>query len=367
MTPVVRSGEMLPFLAQIAGMGMIAVSLWALPLGGTLSKGLLVIWAVLSILPLLGRSGFLMDVALAVLLWLALTIWVLMAGHGGSAAWRLAGNLALLPLGLVLGSLRGRAVLGPLMLPVLVYVGLDSHFMLTSEGWRLNNPFLFLALFVLALTAWDVRRPVFRAGGLLSSLWPGLLAGVGMIGVFASQTRIAILAMAVVLITRIRLHHARTWLWGLPLAGAGLWFVVDYLPRILFTHASGRLAYWQMFWQQWQEGSASQHWLGFGVGAIESQLQKLQSASSFGALHNDHFHMLYETGLLGAGLWVAGWGMMMWLVRPSALAVGILLAVMVTMVTDNTLSYGHYLLASGVAAGVAWNSRNAEIEASDHV
>ncbi|WP_114089041.1 O-antigen ligase domain-containing protein [Thalassospira profundimaris] len=357
-----HGGGLLPVLAQLAGMGIVAVSLWALPLGGTLSKALLVLWAVLGIVPVLGRSGLLMDALLAVLLWGALTFWVLMAGHWGNAAGRLAGNLAILPLGLALGHMRGRVVLAPVMVPLLIYVLLDSHFMLTSEGWRLNNPFLFLALFVLALAARDSGKPALSAAGV----WPGCLAGIAIIGVFASQTRIAILAMAIVLVGRVRLHHARTWLWGLPLVGAGLWGVADYLPRILYTHASGRLAYWQMFWQQWQEGSASQRWLGFGVGAIEGQLQKLQSASSFGALHNDHFHMLYETGLLGAGIWGAGWGVMIWLVRSSALAVGILLAVMVTMVTDNTLSYGHYLLASGVAAGVAWSRRTAEMKALDH-
>ena len=355
--PVARGGQVLPILSQLAGIAMIAVSLWALPLGGTLSKGLLVVWAVLGILPILGRGGFSIDGVLALLLWVALSGWVLMAGHGGQAAWRLAGNLAVLPLGLMLGHMRGRAVLGPFMLPLLLYLLLDSHFTLTSEGWRLNNPFLFLALYVLAVVAWDAQKTVSGAAVVL----PGLLAVLGMVGVFASQTRIALLAMGMVLLARIRLHHARTWLWGLPLAGAGLWFVADYLPRILFTHASGRLAYWQMFWQQWQDGTASQRWLGFGVGAIEGQLQKLQSAASFGALHNDHFHMLYETGLVGAGLWLAGWGMMIWLVRLSPLAMAILLAVMVTMVTDNTLSYGHYLLASGIAAGVAWQCRDAEM------
>ncbi|PKR55991.1 O-antigen ligase family protein [Thalassospira marina] len=364
-----RSFGLLSLLGSLFGMGLLGLSLWLLPMGGTLSKAIIVLWAVLGVLPLLGQRGLAVDGILALLLWLALLFWVLMVGHLGTAAWRLAGNLAILPLGLMLGRMQGRAVLAPIMVPVLVYVLVDSEFQLTSEGWRLNNPFLFLSLFVLAMVAWqNARKPQPNAPlhprsaqPVMNAVLPVLIAGIGMAGVVASQTRIAILAMGLVAITRIPATRAWVWLIGLPLAGGSLWLIADYLPRILFTHASGRLAYWQMFWQQWQDGSNSDQWFGFGVGAIEAQLLKMQSAVSFGALHNDHFHMLYETGLTGAGLWMAGWGIMIWLVRHSALAVGMLLAVMVTMVTDNTLSYGHYLLASGVAAGVAWHGRMAEI------
>ena len=44
---------------------------------------------------------------------------------------------------------------------------------------------------------------------------------------------------------------------------------------------------------------------------------------------------------------------MFWAARHSRLAVCILLSVMTTMVTDNTLNYGHYLICTGIAAGIA--------------
>ncbi|OSQ39929.1 hypothetical protein TMES_07355 [Thalassospira mesophila] len=347
-----RAGILQLFIA-ILGMAVIAVSLWALPLGGTITKILLILWALAGLLGRLGRKALGLDAALALLVWGAISLWVLVGSADMGAAIRLVGNLAVLPLGLAVGMMVGRRCLWPVMVPLLIYVLIDSEFLLTSEGWRLNNPFLFLALFVMAV-AWRVKPDVSGEtgnAGFLSLALAVIAAG----GIFASQTRIAVLAMAVVMAARIRFTHAWTWLLGLPLAGLALWAVMDALPRLLFTHASGRLAYWQMFWQQWWQGTAQNRWLGFGAGAIERQLQHLQTASSFGALHNDHFHMLYESGIVGAALWLTGWGVMMWLVRASKSAVYILLAVMVTMITDNTLSYGHYLLCSGLGAGVAWH------------
>jgi hypothetical protein len=355
-----RRAGILQLFVSVMGMAVIAVSLWALPLGGTITKILLFFWALAGLLGAIGRKALGLDAALALLVGAGLLGWVLVGSADMAAAVRLAGNLVILPLGLAVGMMAGQRCLWPVMVPVLVYVLIDSEFLLTSEGWRLNNPFLFLALFVMAL-AWRTKPNVPGETGNAGFLSLAM-AVIAVGGIFASQTRIAVLAMAIVLAARIRFTHAWTWLLGLPLAGLALWAVMDTLPRLLFTHASGRLAYWQMFWQQWWQGTAQNRWLGFGAGTIERQLQHLQTASSFGALHNDHFHMLYESGIVGAALWLTGWGMMIWLVRASRGAVYILLAVMVTMITDNTLSYGHYLLCSGLAAGVAWH---AQMQADD--
>lgn len=347
-----RTGMLRVFMSVI-GMAVIAVSLWALPLGGTITKILLILWALTGILGAMTRAVFMLDVALAALVWGGLSVWILLVSPDMGAAFRLVGNLTILPLGLAVGMMQGRRCLWLLMVPVLVYVLIDSEFLLTSEGWRLNNPFLFLALFVMAVAGHTKSAAPDET--LKTGFWPLVVAVIAAGGIFASQTRIAVLAMVLVMAARLRFTHAWTWLLGLPLAGGALWAVMDALPRLLFTHASGRLVYWQLFWQQWRQGTAQNRWLGFGAGAIERQLQHLQTASSFGALHNDHFHMLYESGIVGTALWLIGWGMMIWLVRASKGAVYILLAVMITMITDNTLSYGHYLLCSGLAAGVAWH------------
>ena len=46
---------------------------------------------------------------------------------------------------------------------------------------------------------------------------------------------------------------------------------------------------------------------------------------------------------------------MVWLVRKSRLSVCLLISVTITMITDNALNYGHYLICIGMAAGMASN------------
>jgi hypothetical protein len=219
-----------------------------------------------------------------------------------------------------------------------MYLALSSSFQMTHEGLRLSQPFLFLGLFALL----SVAR------------WRGywLLSGASAVAILLSQTRIAVLAMLVNLIGMIRFSRAMTWLVGsVALLGIG-WAAITHLPRLFLTHSSGRLLFWQDFWNLWQDGSLGKRWLGFGAGSVEEILSGFQSFTSFGALHNDHFRMLFETGITGAVLWALGWAVMLWAVRHVRLAVFILVSVMLTMVTDNTLNYGHYLICCGIAAGI---------------
>lgn len=329
----------LPLWLVLAGNLVMGASLWLIAAGGMEAKLILLgFWiAVL--------CGFAHRVRLGVglltgTLILAAFIGLIAIGNGASLEkLRLTGNLLMLPVGLLVGLVIGRDCLR-VMIPVLVlYLLLSSSFQMTHEGLRLNQPFLFLGVFALC----SVAR------------WQGnwVLSGGAAIAILVSQTRIAVLAMVVNLLGRVRLSRAMTWLVG----GAGVvvvgWMAGHHLPRLFLTHGSGRLVFWQDFWGMWQSGSAGQRWLGFGAGAVEDILSGYQSFVSFGALHNDHFRMLFETGIAGAMLWVAGWGVMLWAVRHVRLAVCILLSVMLTMVTDNTLNYGHYLICCGMAAGIA--------------
>lgn len=329
----------LPLWLVLLGNLAMGASLWLIAAGGMAAKLILLgVWiAVLCCYGYRRRFG---SSFLAGALILAAMIGVIATGSGANLEkLRLIGNLLMLPVGLLVGLTIGRGSLR-LMIPVLVfYLLLSSSFQMTHEGLRFNQPFLFLGLFALC----SVAR--WRGHG-------GLAAASG-VAILLSQTRIAVLAMLVNLIGMIRFSRAMTWLvGGIALAGLG-WIAALYLPRLFLTHGSGRLAFWHDFWGQWQGGSTGQRWLGFGAGAVEEILSGYQSFASFGALHNDHFRILFETGLLGAGLWLAGWSVMLWTVRHARLAICILLSVMLTMVTDNTLNYGHYLICCGMAAGIA--------------
>lgn len=339
-----RSGRNAPLTGVsisviLPGIFAMLVSLWLTGFGGMAAKLVLIgFWGVW-IFPLVFRARLTGDGLVACLLLCGL-IAIVGAGDGDSdEKLRLIGNLLILPLGLVCGICLGRDCLRVMVPALAVYLPVASVFQATHEGWRLNHPFLFLGLFVLACV---MARPAY-----------GVIGAISGIAVLLSQTRIAVLALVIVLLGRVRFSHAMTWLLGIPVLLGAMVMAAIWLPRLLMTHGSGRLAFWQMFWDDWLQADTVQQWLGFGAGSVEAVLQQLPSAAAFGALHNDHFRILFETGLIGIILWVMGWGMLIWLTRGSRVAVCILASVAVTMVTDNTLSYGHYLICCGMAAGIA--------------
>ncbi|MCC9624012.1 O-antigen ligase domain-containing protein [Thalassospira sp. MA62] len=338
----------LPTIPQRDGMGIwgilfgsfvMVVSLWLIAAGGMVAKLILVAFWTALLIKDAGRVR-LGDVhVVAVMVLTALMCIVLLGSGNWTEKLRLIGNLVVLPLGLVAGCLIGRDCLKIMIPALMIYLMLSSAFYVTHEGLRLNHPFLFLGFF--ALCSVSGGRAAVALGGLSG------------IGVLFSQTRIAVIAMIINLIGAVRFTRAWTWLMGAIGLGLVGWLGHQMLPRLLMTHDSGRLVFWADFYDRWWAASDTQKWLGFGAGSVERILSTYPSFASFGALHNDHFRILFETGLIGAVLWGMGWIMMVWLVRGSRLSVCILASVMVTMVTDNTLSYGHYLMACGMAAGIA--------------
>ncbi|MDP2698720.1 O-antigen ligase [Thalassospira sp.] len=327
----------------MTALAAMVLSLWLLPLGGTASKAVLVgFWGLAVLRAGMGRVSR-HDVAGGLCV-LALCVWIGIGAGTMDEKIRLIGNVVLLPLGIVAGAVYGRRCILPVGLAMGVFLVFDARLILTHEGWRLNHPFLFLALVSIWAGTGDKAG---KTGAILAAL-----------AVMMSQTRIAVLALLVIGVGHLRWQRAVTWLWLLPAALALVGIAALFLPRLLQTHGSGRLAFWQMFWQAWQNAPAPDRWFGFGAGRVEAVLSQLDSAASFGALHNDHFRILFETGWIGAGLWGMLWIWLVWRVRSSRAAVMILLSVMLTMITDNTLSYGHYLIVSGIAAGMAM--RNAD-------
>ncbi|MBE69614.1 MAG: polymerase [Thalassospira sp.] len=333
----------LPIWLVFAGNLLMGASFWLIAAGGMVAK-LILLGFWIAMLCGYARPVRITPGLLAGCLSLAGLTGVIATGNGASIEkLRLIGNLMMLPVGLLVGLLIGRDSLRVMMPVLVVYLLLSSSFQMTHEGMRLNQPFLFLGLFALCSVAgWRGCR---------------LLVAGSALAVLLSQTRIAVLAMLVNLIGMIRFSRAMTWIVACVVLGLAGWFAMSHLPRLFLTHGSGRLAFWQDFWGMWQGGSGGQRWLGFGTGSVEEILSGYQSFASFGALHNDHFRMLFETGIVGLVLWAAGWIVMLWTVRHVRLAVCILLSVMLTMVTDNTLNYGHYLICCGMAAGIDARAR----------
>lgn len=331
--------SILPLWLLVIGNAVMMVSLWLLSAGGMVSKiVLLVFWA--SVLIGYGRSFRLSaTVVLGALILLAFLGLIGIGKGDGLEKLRLIGNVLMLPVGILVGVLIGRDAVRVMVPALVLYLLATSSFYPTHEGARLNQPFLFLGLFALA----SVCEP----------RWRGVWAVISGIAVLLSQTRIAVLAMILNLLGLLRLSRAITWVVGLAVIGVVGWLAVEHLPRLLLTHDSGRLVFWREFADIWLAAPTSRQWLGFGAGSVEVILSGYASFTSFGALHNDHFRILFETGIGGALMWTVGWIVMLWYARMNRLAICILLSVMVTMVTDNTLNYGHYLICVGIAAGVA--------------
>lgn len=339
-----------PVWLLVVGNGVMVVSLWLIAAGGMSAKLLLLgFWMVL-----LAGQGRHIFISRGVLVGVSLLVGLVMVVASGNGVLieklRLIGNVLMLPVGLIVGVVIGRDCVRMMVPALLMYLPLSSVFNVTHEGLRLNQPFLFLGLFALC--------SVMTAGtGTAVGKGIGVVSGIA---VLLSQTRIAVLAMIVNVFGLLRLSRAKTWLVGfvvLTVLGGIAW---QALPRLSMTHDSGRLLFWRAFADMWIDASSPQQWLGFGAGAVEDILSGLASFSAFGALHNDHFRVLFETGILGGSLWLLGWAAMIWLVRQSRLAVCILLSVALTMVTDNTLNYGHYLMCCGIAAGIAFRQAKAD-------
>jgi hypothetical protein len=341
--PIRHDLRSLPLWLIMLGNLVMVVSLWLLGTGGMVAKLVLLTFWLVTLLGF-GWRGRISRPGLAGAVIFSAMMGVICIGAGdASEKLRLVGNLMMLPVGLCVGRLMGRSAL-LVMLPALVlYLAATSSFYLTHEGARLTQPFLFLGLFALCTVASG------RATGIVA------VASAG--AVMLSQTRIAVLAMMINLFGWLRWSRAMTWLCACVVLGIAATLIWFYLPRLLMTHDSGRLVFWQDFAEMWWAASSAQKWLGFGTGSVEAILSQYRSFASFGALHNDHFRILFETGISGAVLWGAGWLIMIWNVRHRRLSVCILLSVMVTMVTDNTLNYGHYLICCGIAAGIASRPR----------
>jgi hypothetical protein len=329
----------LPIWLLLVGNGVMMASFWLIGAGGMMAKLiLLVFWLVVLSGSL--KRGRLSPGGLIGGLVLCALVGVILFGNGIThEKFRLVGNLLMMPVGLACGLVIGRDCLRILMPAMALYLLLASSFYLTHEGVRLNHAFLFLGFFALC--------------SVCGGAWGRPMILLAALAVLISQTRIAVLAMLINGIGLVRISRVSSWLVMVVCAGLIVWASWQYLPRLFMIHDSGRLAFWQMFAEIWQRGSETQRWLGFGAGAVEEILSGSASFASFGALHNDHFRILFELGLIGAVLWLAGWGLMIWLVRGTWLSVMILVSVLVTMVTDNSLNYGHYLIACAMAAGIA--------------
>ncbi|WP_033068819.1 O-antigen ligase family protein [Thalassospira australica] len=332
-------GIVLPIWLVLLGNLVMGGSLWLIAAGGMMAKLILLVFWGIMVLGFLRGLRFSPTALIGGGILLGL-ITVIVVGSGvGVEKLRLVGNLLMLPVGLLAGCVIGRDCLRIIVPVLVVYLVLSSSFYVTHDGMRLNQPFLFLGLFALCSVAqWRGHR------------WLGGTAGIA---VLLSQTRIAVLAMLVNLMGAIWFSRVLTWLFALCAVGVLGWAAVDHLPRLFLTHGSGRFPFWQEFWELWRAASMAQQWFGFGAGAVEAILSSHISFGSFGALHNDHFRILFETGIVGAVLWLLGWIVMLWAVRHVRLSVCLLLSVMLTMVTDNTLTYGHYLICCGIAAGIS--------------
>ena len=277
--------SILPLWLLVMGNAVMMVSLWLLSAGGMAAK-IVLMFFWLFVLIGFGR-GFRLSVTISFGA-LILLVFLGLVGIGtgdGLEKLRLIANILMLPLGIVVGTVIGRDAVRIIVPALVLYLLATSSFYPTHEGARLNQPFLFLGLFTLA----SVCEP----------RWRGALAVVSGIAILLSQTRIAVLAMVVNLLGMLRFSRVITWLDGFVVIVVVVWLAAENLQRLMMTHDSGRLVFWREFVDIWLTAPASRQWLGFGAGSVEAILSGYTSFASFGALHNDHLRILFETGISG--------------------------------------------------------------------
>lgn len=119
-------------------------------------------------------------------------------------------------------------------------------------------------------------------------------------------------------------------------------------------------------WNATQDSFLASPWIGNGIGSathlIETQFPGL------GHPHNDYLRILHDLGILGMGLWLIGVFPIIWIIgrawlrlerqsdpraRIHLTALLTLLAILLTMVTDNVVVYAFVMLPAAVIIGTS--------------
>jgi len=241
------------------------------------------------------------------------------------------------------------------------------------------------ALFAIILIAWGV------AGWRYHARWARVLTIITGIFIVSSLSRIALAAALV--ICCLVWFNPRTiagWLRMLgvvALAVAFAYFLVTTVQPIhdriyegdvqsigsgISLNLTGRDEYWSTTWDSFKTSP----YLGHGAGSAAELITSVYSAA-IGHPHNDYLRLLHDYGLIGAVLWVIGYGSLMartwrsWQARRRHTADGepaghqadelrihaaaflALLGVAIAMITDNPIDYLFVMAPLGILVGLS--------------
>jgi O-antigen ligase len=242
-----------------------------------------------------------------------------------------------------------------------------------------------LALALLPVLAWALSAA--RNGSVRHIALVAFL--VGAIGFTLSRTAfaVALILVAAALYKRYRLaYKIRFILAAVTLAAGAIWLVtsvgtfqerfasgdVSSLTTRVSINVSGRDDLWALM----MTGIRESPFFGHGLGASQSRIEQAFNGA-ISHPHNDYLRLAFDFGLVGLGLWAVGMLATFTLVLrtmrnarserlPAASLLG-LLAMLLTMVTDNTLVYSFVLLPVaalvGMSLGTADESPQVEVGA----
>jgi O-antigen ligase len=231
-----------------------------------------------------------------------------------------------------------------------------------------------LALGLLPVLAWALSAA--RNGSVRHIALVGFL--VGAIGFTLSRTAfaVALILVAAALYRRYRLaYKVRLILASITLAAGAFWLVtsvgtfqerfssgdVSSLSTRVSINVSGRDDLWALM----MSGIRESPFFGHGLGASQSRIEQVFNGA-IAHPHNDYLRLAYDFGLVGLGLWAVGMLATFILVlrtmtnsrseRLAAASLLGLLAMLLTMVTDNTLVYSFVLLPVAALVGMSFGT-----------
>ena len=242
------------------------------------------------------------------------------------------------------------------------------------------------ALFALIGLAWFVAG--WRTGSRIS-----LLAAVGILILLAlglSRTALVV-GLALFPLAQVRLNRLGGWLrlavWGL-LAAAILYVGISYVTPLqarffqgdtslhlfgLQINTEGRIAMWQVTWNSYLQSP----WIGKGAGSAEVLINA--NFPGLGHPHNDYLRILHDYGLVGFALWFLGFVSLAWRSwrgwvdaddrgdpagRVHLAAFLALVALMLSMLTDNVVSYVFVLAPAAILIGTSLGALGATVPAA---
>lgn len=189
--------------------------------------------------------------------------------------------------------------------------------------WNMLRVFFLAESFLLPIGWSTVNGASFSSAILICSLplflqswW--VLAVPWVLGIalwYQGATTIACLAALIVASLWVEFPRKRWWL--IPAAGAGVMTLGALIQGGQLADSSGRFTMWTDYTAVWARHLPVFNGIGLGAWEWFGPYVKNGTNIHYYAVHNDYLQLMFETGVVGVGLFLAVVGMTLWRVRKS--------------------------------------------------